>query len=277
MNYTKTKTDYLDELHEQLDLLIDYCNQFDQGKLHYAKPMASALRVLVHDGKNDKSLFLLLESKKTMKFCSTSKLYRNYEDIIYLATLITPARKPIIKNGNINDYELKFVPNLSRNINPKNWINFDDWYNLPVFIHNKDKEDGLIMLEQKPGSKLIVNRSKIINYFRNKDGGGHVDPKVNSDMYNLSKSLSSIAYQDIKPLHTYKLGEKYVPAIPFQNSLHAALRQIAHEIILTIRKEFGLKISYNPSHKIMIGYKIEQAFDTCVRFDPVTRQVSTTN
>lgn len=275
MNYKKTEQDYLDELYEQFDLLIDYCKQFDEGKLNYTKPMATLLRVLIHDGSGgSRSLFTLLKRKAEMKFCSTSQLYNNHDDILYLVTLITPVQKPIFQNGQIIRSELIFVPNLNRNTNPKLWVTFDEWNKSPIYIHNKENDDGLIMLDQKPGSKLIVSRSDIITYFANKDGGAHVDPKVNMNMYSLSKSLSSMAYEDKKDPQTYKLGEKYAGAIPYQNSLHAALRQIAHEMISTIRKEFNLSLSYNPSHKQIAGYKLDKTFDTCVRFNPKTRQAS---
>ncbi|PFL23253.1 hypothetical protein COJ07_06665 [Bacillus cereus] len=277
MIYRKTEKDYLDDLSEQLDLLIDYCAQIDQGKLLYTKPMGALLRVLVHQTPKSTSLFTHLQRQHLMKFCSTSNTYPNNDNIIFLMTLITPAQKLPVSSGQIINSDLVFVPNLNRNKNHKSWITFDQWYNSPIFIVNKESDDGLIMLEQKPGSKLVITRKMIITYFSNKDGGTHVDSQVNVDMYNLSKSLSSIAYHDTKSQHSYKPGEKYVPGIPYQNSLHAALRQIAHEIISTIQREFGLKFSYNPSHTNIIGYKIEETFDTCIRFDPKTRRTSITN
>lgn len=275
MKYIKTQQDLKVELSEQLDVLCDFCKQIDNGKLHYAKHLATLLRVLVHLTPDSKSLFYLLNKQHSMKFCSTGKTYPKYKDIIYLLTLITPARKFIVNGGSLES-ELVFVPNLNKNKNPMKWISFDKWYRDPVFIFNKESNDGLIMLEQKPGSKLVVSRSKIITYFANKDGGAHVDDQVNLDMYSLSKSLSSMEYEDIKPQTTYKPGEKYVPGIPIQNSLHAALRQIAYEIITTIHKEFGLQPSYNPSHQNILGYEIGETHDHCVRFNPSTRQVSTT-
>lgn len=277
IKYTKTESDYLDDLNDQLELLIDYCQQMDQGKLLYSKPMATLLRVLVHQTPGSTSLFTHLNKQRSMKFCSTSKIYSEHNDILYLVTLITPGKKAIIRDGRVIDYEYNFVPNLDRNTNHKNWITFDEWYNLPIYIVNKDSDDGLIMLEQRQGSKLVVARKDVITFFSNKDGGAHVDAKLNIDMHSLSKSLSSAAYEDIKPQSSYRPGEKYVPGIPYQNTLHAALRQITHEMILTIRKEFGLRFSYNPSHKSIIGYKIDRTYDTCVRYDPVTRQISTSN
>jgi hypothetical protein len=243
--------------------------------MNYALPLATLIRVLVRDGSpSSKSLFYLLNKKETMKFCSTSNVYRAHDNILYLLTLITAAYKPVIENGRIINQEPVFVPNLNRNITHKNWISFDEWFNCPIFIYNKESYDGLIKLEQTEDSKLIISRWDIINYFSNKSGGTHISPKVNMDMYTLEKGLGSMEYQDIKPPESYKPGEKHVPGIPFRGPLHAAIRQIAHELILTIRREFNMGRNYNPSHKKIIGHTIEKATDRCVRFNPVTRQVS---
>lgn len=275
MKYTKTRQDYIVELGEQFDLLCDYCKQLDNGKLHYSKPLATLIRVLVHLTPDSKSLFYHLKKQHLMKFCSTSKTYPKYNDIIYLMTLINPARKFSIKDGNLES-ELVFVPNLDKNRNPSRWISFDKWYSDPILITNKENNDGLILLEQKPGSKLVITRKKVITYFANKDGGGHVDSEVDLDMFNLSKSLSSMEYEDVKPQSSYNPGEQYVPGLPIKNSLHAILRQIAYELIITISNEFAMVPSYNPSHQTILGYEIGETHDTCVRFNPSTRQVSTT-
>lgn len=278
MNYSRTESDFLDELASQSELLIDYCDQIDSGKLNYVLPLATLIRVLVRDASpSSKSLLYLLRKKETMKFCSTSKVYPQHGDILYLLTLITPAYKAVIDNGRVKNQEPIFVPNFNRNTNHKNWISFDEWFNYPVFIYNKESYDGLIKLEQTEESKLIISRWDIINYFSNKSGGTHISPKVNIDMYTLEKGLSSMEYQDIKPPELYKPGEKHIPGIPFKGPLHAAIRQIAHELILTIRREFNMGRNYNPSHKKIIGHVIDKATDRCVRFDPETRQVSITD
>ncbi|TDT83164.1 hypothetical protein DEU41_0605 [Bacillus sp. AG1163] len=278
MNYKRTENDYLEELSNQSELLIDYCDQLDSGKMNYALPLAALIRVLVRDGgPNSKSLFYLLNKKETMKFCSTSNIYPDYDDILYLLTLITPAYKPVIDNGRVINQEPVFVPNLNRNTAHKNWISFDEWFNYPVFIYNKGSNGGLIKLEQTEDSKLSISRWDIINYFSNKSGGTHIAQKVNMDMYTLEKGLSSMEYQDIKPLESYRPGEKHVPGIPIKGPLHAAIRQIAHELILTIRKEFNIGRNYNPSHKKIIGYTIEKIPNRCIKFNPVTRQISIAN
>ncbi|WP_147535626.1 hypothetical protein [Bacillus marasmi] len=277
MNYRRTESDLIEDLSNQLDLLIDYCVQLDSGKMNYALPLATLIRVLAYDGPSSKSLFSLLKRKEDMMFCSTSNTYPKQDDIIHLITLITPVFKPEIENGRVVNQELIFVPNLNRNINHKTWVSFDDWANSPIFIYNKDNNDGLIMLEQKPGSKLVISRLDLIKYFVNKSGGAHIDSKVNFDMYYLEKALSSMEYHDVKSLDSYKPGDKYVPGIPIRSPLHAAIRQIAHELILTIRKEFNMGRNYNPSHKKMIGYTIDKTTDKCVRYNPETRQISVNN
>lgn len=277
INYTRTYQDYLNELNEQLELLCDYCRQMDQGNLRYAKPLATLVRVLVHQTPKSNSLFYLMGKQQSMKFCSSSKTYQNKKNIIYLVTLIHVAKKISFE---LDGLKIKpvYVPNLDRNINHMRWLKYDDWYENIVFINNKENNDGLIKLEQEPGSKLTISRKKIITYFANKAGGAHFSKKVDEDLYYLSKSLSSMEYEDVKPQNLYKPGEKYVPGIPIENSLHAALRQIAYELIQTIVREFGLKPTYVGTHKDILGYDVDKAaYEMCVRFNPKTREVSTTH
>jgi len=275
MNYSKNEEDYLEDLSEQTDLLIDYCQQLDNGKLSYAKPLATLIRVLIQDGKYP-SLLTLLNKKDSIKYCSTTNDYSDHDDIIYLVTLITVANKPKIIDGVVKGNEPIFVPMLNSNSKNKRWIDFDDWYKSPVIIYNKESHDGLIKLEKSDDSILNKNRYDIINYFANKSGGAHVSGKVNTDMFTLEKGLSSMEYQDTKNQSDYKHGERYVAGIPIKSPLHAAIRQIGHEMIYTIRKGFNIRKSYNPSHKDIIGYKLPTSFERCVRFNPENRQMSIT-
>lgn len=276
MNYTKTEKDYLIELSEQADLLIDYCEQLDKGKMSYAKPLATLIRVLVQDGKYP-SLFTLLNKKGSITYCATSKDYSEHEDILYLLSLITVANKPIIQNGRVVGQRAIFVPMLNSRKEPKRWTDFENWYKSPVFIYNKKSNDGLIYLEKEPGTLLIKSRYDVINYFANKGGGAHVSEKVNNDMYELERGLASMEYVDAVPLESMAAGQKHVPGIPIENSLHAALRQIGHEMIYVIRKGFNIRKSYNPSHSNVIGYKLTGLEDRCVRYNPETRQITLSN
>lgn len=276
MNYTKSENDYLDELNEQTDLLIDYCSQLDQGKTSYSKPLATLIRVLIQDGRYP-SLFKLLDKKDSIKYCSTTGDYSNFDDIIYLLSLIAVVDKPIIENGSIKQHVKSFIPMLNSNKINKKWIDFNDWYKSPVFIYNKESNDGLIKLDKTKDSLLVKNRYDIINYFANKGGGAHVSQKVNKDMFELEKGLSSMEYVDNQDVTALKKGDKHIPGIPIENSLHAALRQIGHEMIYTIRKGFNIRKSYNPSHKDIIGYKFTGLSDRCVRFNPETRKMNIIN
>ncbi|WP_373836173.1 hypothetical protein [Jeotgalibaca arthritidis] len=276
MNYKKTEADYLEELNEQTELLIDYCLQLDKGKTSYSKPLATLIRVLIQDGKF-KSLFTLLGKKDSIRYCSTAGNYSDCDDILYLLTLITVIDMQIIENDKLKGYEKIFVPMLNSGKVNKRWIAFDDWYKSPVLIYNKESNDGLIKLEKTQESLLIKNRYDIINYFANKGGGAHVSEKVNKDMFELEKGLASMEYVDVQDMTTLNNGDKHIPGVPIGNSLHAALRQIGHEMIYTIRKGFNIRKSYNPSHKNLIGYKLAGLPERCVRYNSETREMSISN
>lgn len=231
--------DYLETLHEQLDFLIDSCEKFDMGKFHYAKQIATQVRVLVHQTNLSTSLLTWLEKQDTMTFCSTASLPKN---AIYFISFITLVNRIILNESGSKSIEHTFLPILNSNKTVgKKWINFENWYNHPVLIC-------------KPTS---ISRKDIIMYLSNKDGGAHVDSYVDENIYKISKGIESLVYATDKPLEEdpYQKGEPYI------NLINAAARQIAHELILSIRKEFGIRPSYNPTHKYLLQGSTLQNID----------------
>lgn len=223
--------DYLESLHIQLDFLIDSCEKFDIGKFHYAKQIAKDIRVLVHQTRDSTSLLTWLEKQNSMNFCSTASLPKN---AVYFIGLVTPTNRIVLNDSGNQFIEHTFLPILNSNKTiGKKWINFENWYNHPVLVCN-------------PTS---ISRKDIITYLANKDGGAHVDSYVDENIYKISKGINSLVYATDKPLEEdpYQKGE------PFINLINAAARQIAHELILSIRKEFGIRPSYNPTHKYLLN------------------------
>lgn len=273
--YEKNHQDFLDDLAEQVELLRDYCKFLDEGKMHYSKPLATAIRVLVHQTPSSTSLLKHLNALENMSFLSTSKKYENEDDIIILVTLITAAEKIKIKRGKIVKKETIYVPNLDKNNNRTSWLNYEDWYkDESILISNEITDDGLTSLYTAKSDRLIASRMSIVTFFSNKDGGAHVDRKSEKALYRLSKNISSFNYKDTKPLNTYNPGDRHVPGEPFKYPLQAALRQIAHELLLSLDKEFSLSLDYQYSHTDILGYDLRTYRNYCVTFDPDSRQMS---
>lgn len=273
--YEKSHQDFLDDLNEQVQLISDYCTFLDQGKIHYSKPLATAIRVLVHQTGSSTSLLKHLDVLENMNFLSTSKKYETDDEIIFLMTLITAAEKVKIKRNKIVKREFIFVPNLNSNIHKPSRLNYKDWYeNEKVLISNEIHDDGLIHLYTPESERLIASRKSVINFFANKDGGAHVDIKSEKSLYRLSKNMSSFDYVDKKPLNTYKPGDRHVPGEPIKYSLQATLRQIAHELLLSLDERFNLDLNYNPSHQKIIGYNLSKCHNLCVTFNQENRQMN---
>lgn len=276
--YIKTHQDFLEELNEQIELITDYCSALDQGKMHFSKPLATALRVLVHQTGSSTSLLKHLGVLSDMKFVSTSKHYDTDDDIILFLSLISAAEKVKIKRNKIVKREYIFVPNLNSNIHEPIKLNYQDWYeNEKVLISNEITDDGLINLYTHNSQKLIASRKSIIDFFANKDGGAHVDSKSEKSLYRLSRNMSSFDYVEKKPFNTYRPGDRHVPGEPIKYTLQAALRQIAHELIISLTDKFELQLKYNPSHQKILGYNLSECFNLCVTFNSKNREMNFMN
>lgn len=276
--HKKSHQDFLDDLNEQIELITEYCTFLDQGKIHFAKPLATAIRVLVHQTGSSTSLLKHLGELENMDFLSTSKNYETDDEIIFLMTLITGAEKVKIKRNKVVKSEYIFVPNLNSNIHAPDYLTHKDWYeNEKILISNEIDDEGLVHLYTPESERLVASRNSIINFFANKDGGAHVDLKSEKSLYRLSKNMSSFDYIDKKPLNTYKPGDRHVPGEPIKYSLQAALRQIAHELLISLDERFNLDINYNPSHQKILGYNLSKCHNLCVAFNQENRQMNFLN
>lgn len=94
----------------------------------------------------------------------------------------------------------------------KGKVNFDDYWNKIVFVDNNQNK---------------LTRKQLVLAVANKDGGAHVDPKLNA------------AYNDIT--RNNSLGFKYTingKESPITDPELASIRQIAHEVLKSLNDEF---------------------------------------
>lgn len=216
-------SDYLDSLNEQMEFIVNACKLYDEGNYFYAKQIATHIRVLVHDTKQSISLFNLMEKKDTMKFCSTASFPK--KAVLHIS-FISPVNKVIDGKS-----EHTFVPNLNESGSKSNkkWVNFETWYDQKVLVSGEN----------------TFTRKDMILYLANKDGGAHIDPYIEERYYKISKGLESFLYSSSGPSERLSPNQDK----PFLNLINAAVRQIAHELILSIRKNFNIRPNYNPSFK----------------------------
>lgn len=199
----KSKNNRLAEkLQEQLRFIQRSCAAFDQGAEEEAIRIATSLRVIFHNTNSSTSIVshLGLSGKKIL---SSSRGYGNWQDFLsQQINLSSP--QPIRMLPLLGD---KFIE-----LSMKDW-----WHTESVFVHDAQK----------------YTRRKIVLSAANKDGGAHVDEKLER-------------YYEVLCAGEYALGItgnlKYDGEPPFpqgvtiypKNAHLSLIRQFAHETLLSV-------------------------------------------
>lgn len=199
MKITQSRSELIQHLKEQIHFLESSSKSYDDGFEAEARRLATVIRVLVHDTPNSKSLLEQLD-KKNIPFLDTSYDIRDTSITRHGLVLVNPTKG-------------KFVPRChypQKPIDRHTFIDFETWWNKVVII-------------DKDGNRL--SRKYLVLKTSNQDGGAHVDPKLDETYAKLTRSDSS-GWTIIKN------DEK---EIPFQPIGLASLRQIAHEVIESLK------------------------------------------
>ena len=192
------------QLNEQLKLLVLLTEIYDKGEIVAAKPMATVLRILLHDTKNSKSLLGQLK-KKTDLFYDTAELR---QEIINGGTRAGSFSALLGVNTGANGRG-GFVPHLDDlpGYEPR-YVKFDTYWNEEIFYDQK---------------KNSFTREDIVTYLADQDGGAHVDPGLDRKYAELSRqnSLGWVMSSNGKDWQATQGAEL------------ASVRQITHEILKT--------------------------------------------
>lgn len=255
----KHKMEYADFeklLLKQITLLIDLCQQFDSGKYDYADVIATKIVAIINFQNRD-SILPNMGKQMTMRFCSTSKVVDSTENVVLYRSLIASRY-----NG-----KYSYFPKFDFSSYPNEWVGFEKWVRSPIYIYNAapDQElDGLIYIHEiSESTQIMINREDVIRFYRNKIGGAHSDEKVDKRMYAISEGLSSIEFSD-HPSTAYSVGEKYRKGQPFEFMFEMTIRQIAHELILSIKREFNLPVRYKPLYTDYVNKRPRELKDFLV-------------
>lgn len=202
-----TQTEIMKHLREQTEFLNRSARAYDDGFRSEAKRLAVALRILLHDTGESTSLLTLL-GRKDMLFYDTALNYDQQSGIPTHGLFMTQ-----MGPGNV----VQYVPPIddgSPSRYQKGKVPFDDWWET-------------VVLADAAGSKLT--RREIVLAVANKDGGAHVDPDLDGAYANLTK-LGGISLK-------YYVGDvEHQMATPPEL---ASIRQIAHEVLKSLKDEFG--------------------------------------
>jgi hypothetical protein len=194
VTFSQSQNELVEHLNDHLQFLISSSDAFDAGTSGEAKRLATSLRVLFHDTSRSRSLLGQLR-RLGGKFISTT---------------VPPTAGNLSTHGGlmitaISEAESSYYAPLDAGWIVR-WLPFDDWWNEVVFIDDQKAE---------------LTRKTLVLAVANKDGGAHVDPKLDEVYARLSRHNS--------------LGWVHIPGKKvIQNPERAAIRQISHEALRTL-------------------------------------------
>jgi len=201
-----TEADLKAHLDEQLGFLQRSSDAYDEGFDGEAKRLAVTLRVLLHDTARSRSLLSQLGLKGTNFFDTAGEP---------IAGNLVPEHNLIAIESGLGPP--RYVPLLDGHLT--SMTPFERWWNTQVFI-DRDKRG--------------LTRRDLVLIAADKDGGAHVDATLSGTYADLSRQ-NSMGYQT-HPIHDGKA---------LQNPERAVIRQIAHEVLKTLRPEYSKE--YKPS------------------------------
>ena len=211
----RPKADIINELNEQLVLLIHACHSFDSGLQPIGKHIALSLRKLLHHQGQSRALLEQLSLR--------AKSYLDTAGDLDTKNISTDCNLCIMRLG-LGGVTDQYLPSCAVGGSPMSnrWLFFPKWWNNNVIKDNKGR---------------FFNRREITLHVADTDGGAHVDPELDEQYMDLSRNNS--------------LGWVIVDGNvekPFPPPTMACIRQIAHEVLetLKIKAKNIIHIEYEP-------------------------------
>ena len=204
--YVQTKDELLGHLKDQIEFMKASANSYDNGSEGEAKRLAVVIRVLVHDTMNSTSLLTLL-SKKDILFYDSAAVYdpRNLLPSNCLTMMkLSPSGAEYVAP----------LDNLSPSRNKDKKVGFDRWWKRTIIY--------------KDNTNNIFTRKDLVLTVANKEGGTHIDPKLDEAYANLSR-FNSLGWKVF--MSGVEKDFNNTPVLP-------SIRQIAHEVLKTLKDEF---------------------------------------
>lgn len=207
---SQTQDELLGHLAEQIIFLINSSKSFDDGFLCEAKRIATVIRVLLYDNPKSDSRSLLKQlDKENIGFYDTAS------DINLDLRGRIPQWGLLVISLRSGQY-IAPLDNLPPDRLKKGKVSFDEWWNK-------------IVLMDYAGNTFT--RCRLIKTLADKEGGAHVDPRLDEDYVNLIKHNS--------------MGLKFVTRKggitrerEMGNPVLHSVRQIAFEVVKTLWDEF---------------------------------------
>lgn len=195
------------QLDDQIEFIIRSCDAFDVGCEAEAKRLAVALRILIHDKGNSKSLLGQL-----------GKLDRDFFDTLMPmpGTSLIPEMGLVFTELGLNG--VRYVAPLD-NVSEHSMTQFDQWWNAEIF---------------KVRAGEYVSRRLLVMTAADQDGGAHVDASLD-ELYHRLVHENALGWTVVSNSESES---------PMGDPTRATLRQIAHEVLKTLVE--GYEKMYEP-------------------------------
>ena len=202
---SQSKEDLENHLKEQISFLQASSTAYDNGFRGEAKRIAVVIRVLVHDTKHSTSLMKLLGIKDIDFFDSSSDY--DTQNLLSFLGLVLIKKFP----GGAEYVPKCVIPPKPLNRKYRS-IPFEEWWNKVVIVDKHKKR---------------FTRRDLVLSLSNKEGGAHVDPKLDASYIALTRE-NSLGWR-------YFIGNLEGDISPIEL---ASMRQISQEIFLTLKSSF---------------------------------------
>ncbi|VBA59310.1 hypothetical protein [Mycobacterium attenuatum] len=198
------------KLREQLGFLERSAAHFDSGHEDEALRLATTMRVLFHDTPQSTSLLSLLSMRNTTMLSTPRTDFADWRDFLNQRIDLSAA-EPV-----------PLIPKLGDQFMP---VPFSTWWESDAVAND---------------SGMTVARKRIVLGAANKDGGAHVDPKLQRFYENLAKGKYALGISGNLTYDGPAPFEQGVTIYPSNGHL-ALLRQFAHEVLCTAKHFDWLK------------------------------------
>jgi hypothetical protein len=197
----QSQDDLAEHFSDHVAFLSASSEAFDSGRSGEAKRLATSLRVLLHDTQHSHSLLGQL-GRLGARFIS-SALPHEPQSFGTHGGLVMIA----VSKGNTS-YYAPLDDAICRR-----WLRFKGWWNEVVFVD---------------AQRATLSRRDLILAVADQDGGAHVDPLLSETYAKLSR-------------HNSMGWTEHPGNMPIPNAERAAVRQIAHEVLATLRPTYKRK------------------------------------
>jgi hypothetical protein len=200
----QTRLELERHLKEQVAFMRASARAYDAGFTGEAKRLAVVVRVLAHDTNSSVSLLRQL-NLKGIPFCDTSY---EYDPRKYFLSFHGLAMARVGPSGG------EFIPRCAEPPKPfgepLQFVKFDEWWLKVVVVDTKHNK---------------FTRQALVLTLSNKEGGAHVDPKLDA------------AYAALTRQNTIGMSYQYNEQAGDISGIElASVRQIAHEVLCSLEK-----------------------------------------